>query len=156
VELSDKALAAGASHRGVSEAYRCSASAVSRHALNHLKPRVSVALAQSHSLTDDDIVAGLLRLMNETEEVLQTAKAEGLDGRLVLAAVKEARECLRSLVQFRTAFQEPDVEVMITALGQVLPMYPEAAMALSEAMTDLGDREAGHVLALAASRNLAS
>jgi hypothetical protein len=45
---------------------------------------------------------------------------------------------------------DDDVQVLMTALGRVLPLYPDASLALAAQLLDLGAAEVGEVVAAAA------
>lgn len=147
------ALVEGKSHRRVADAYRCSPSAVDRHASSHLPEALSRAAARTEDLRHDRVLGRLAALVDEGEEVLGQAREKGSDPRLVLAALREVRETLCTLAKLtEPRFADPEIEVLVRALGRVLPAYPDTALALAIELDALGARDAAQVIGFAASR----
>lgn len=150
----DSALLAGMSQRSVADAFRRNPSSIRRHARNHLELRLLEAAGRRSDIRHDDLLDRLLRLVAEAEEVLAASKAAG-DQRGILAAVREVRDCLKIAATVTRDPSDHDVELqaLVSALGRVLPRFPDAALALASELTALGAEDAGDVIAASVRRS---
>ncbi|MDO9497485.1 MAG: hypothetical protein Q7J48_17420 [Nocardioides sp.] len=126
--------------------------------MNHLERGLINAASLRDETRHDDLLQRLMDLASEAEEVLDVAKASG-DSRVVLAALRELRETLKTLATLAVKpddLDDDDVQVLMTALGRVLPLYPDASLALAAQLLDLGAAEVGEVVAVAARRSRVS
>ena len=152
-EAINAAIVSGSSQRQVAEAFRVGPASVQRHATTHLPARLKAAAVRADVAGYDVLITRMMALVGEGKQVLEVAKHTAGDQRLVLAAIKELRETLTSLAKFsHIEMSDSDVEVLVKALGRMLPRFPDAALALSEELARLGQSEAAEVIASAAPR----
>lgn len=101
----DRAILAGTSIRAIAARYRVSSSSVSRHATCHVSERLASAHAAAEVADADGLLAELRRLHATTLGILQVAEAGG-NGRLALAAVREARGNLELMAKVLGTIEE--------------------------------------------------
>lgn len=144
----DLAIISGQSHPTVAASFRVTHDSVRRHAANHLEPRLIEAATRRRLFHDDDLLGRMLGLVEEAEDALTRAKA-GDDSKGVLSAIREVRESLKAASALMPSPEDEDVEILVKALGHVLPQFPEAAQALALELGNLGDYESAKVVAAA-------
>ncbi|MEO8391493.1 MAG: hypothetical protein ABI700_00735 [Chloroflexota bacterium] len=139
----DKLLVNGAPSVEIARQYGLNERAVRRHAETHL-PATLVQAAQSDAdLADLDVLTEVKRLYNLTMGVL---KANEKDGKMSLAAIREARPILALLGELLGQLdRRPQVNVLISpqwitiraeVLKALIP-YPEARAAVAAALLEV-------------------
>lgn len=146
----DSALVAGIPQRAIAETYRASRSAIYRHASAHLPASARAASLRREETRYEHLVARMAALLDDGEQMLREARSSGSDRRVALTALREVRETLTALMKLtQPQISDSEVEILVRALGRVLPQHPTAAKALAEELDALGARDASQVIALA-------
>jgi len=91
----DNALAAGHSFRDIAGRFSLSRSALHRHK-NHVAQAIVEASEKREEKLGDNLVGEMRRLQQKAWDLLARTEAEG-DSRGAIVALREVRECLRSL-----------------------------------------------------------
>ena len=145
-EAIDRALVNGDSFRDIAGRFTVSRSALERHKASHLPATLTQAAGAAEVAHADDLLAQMEKLQKTTLYILNTAGKAG-DLRTALQAVGQARKNLELLARLTGELQEQqtNVNVLITspdwlrvrsALLQALEPYPDARLAVLEALND--------------------
>ena len=134
------------SYRHIASQFDVSTAAVRRHEAEHLPESLAMAQEAREVAHGDDLLAQVVDLQQRTLAILTQAEKKG-DGRLALSAIAEARRNLELLgklagelqqegtVNVNLVFAAQWVELRTTIL-QALAPYPEARLAVAEAVGD--------------------
>lgn len=141
----DRELVAGRPYRDVSARYEVSASGAFRHRNAHIPAAIARAETAREVAYGGGLIDELMTLLGRVARILDRAEADN-DQKTALAAVRESRACLESLGRAVEAMDPPqigDVQVqrLVSAIREVLPVYPDALHALSAKVAELGDHD---------------
>ena len=140
----NRALVGGASNRSVASLNDVSEAAVRRHKANHLPAKLVMAQAAEEVAQADDLLGQMRDLHARTLAVLEAAETTN-QHRTALSAIREARSNLELLAKLLGELDErPQVNVLIsptvqTAIIAALEPYPEARLAVADALEGLED-----------------
>ena len=143
-EAIDRALVGDSSNLSVSSLFGVSESAVRRHKANHLPAKLVMAQAAEEVAQADDLLGQMQGLQRRTLAVLEAAESTN-QHRTALSAIREARSNLELLAKLLGELDErPQVNVLIsptvqTAIIAALGPYPEARLAVADALEGLED-----------------
>jgi hypothetical protein len=143
-EAIDRALVGDSSNLSISSLFGVSESAVRRHKANHLPAKLVMAQAAEEIAQADDLLGQMQDLQARTLAVLEAAESTN-QHRTALSAIREARSNLELLAKLLGELDErPQVNVLIsptvqTAIIAALGPYPEARLAVADALQGLED-----------------
>jgi hypothetical protein len=143
-EAIDRALVGDSSNLSISSLFGVSESAVRRHKANHLPAKLVMAQAAEEIAQADDLLGQMQDLQARTLAVLEAAESTN-QHRTALSAIREARSNLELLAKLLGELDErPHVNVLIsptvqTAIIAALGPYPEARLAVADALQGLED-----------------
>jgi hypothetical protein len=141
----DRALLGGASLRDVAGQFGLSKSAVARHKDEHIPETLAKSKQAQEAARADDLLAQVKALQAKTVQTLLKAEKDG-DGRLVLAAVREARGNLELLAKLLGELDErPVVNLVLSpewlavrgAIFLALTPHPAARLDVANALASL-------------------
>ena len=146
----DMALVAGESYRDIAKQFGVSAAAVFRHKDSHLPAHVVQAAADEASKQAIDVIQQLKAINAASLQVLQEARS-AKDGMLALSAVDRIQKQIALQARLLAEINEkPVVNIILTeewqqvrtALLRALRPYPDAAVAVSDALASIGGTDA--------------
>jgi hypothetical protein len=143
-EAIDRALVGDSSNLSVSSLFAVSEQALRRHKANHLPAKLVMAQAAEEIAQADDLLGQMQDLQARTLAVLEAAESTN-QHRTALSAIREARSNLELLAKLLGELDErPQVNVLIsptvqTAIIAALGPYPEARLAVADALQGLED-----------------
>ena len=132
------------SYRHIASQFDVSTAAVRRHEAEHLPESLAMAQEAREVAHGDDLLAQVVDLQQRTLAILTQAEKKG-DGRLALSAIAEARRNLELLGKLAGELQQEGTVNLIltpqwielqTVILQALAPYPEARLAVAEAVGD--------------------
>jgi hypothetical protein len=144
----DAALLAGASHRVIARQFGAGHDAVQRHAASHL----ALKTAEANRAVERDILSEVERIIGRIDRALDRVEKAG-DDRTLFLGLRERRATIELLAKLRGELDERAVvnvlalpewlsvrEVLLAALAP----YPDARVAVGEAMAQLEGGSNGH------------
>jgi hypothetical protein len=140
----DRQLVGDSSNLSVSSLFGVSESAVRRHKSNHLPAKLVMAQQAEEVAEADDLLDQVRNLHARTLAILEAAEATK-QHRTALSAIREARSNLELLAKLLGELDErPQVNILIsptvqTAIIAALGPYPEARLAVADALRGLED-----------------
>jgi len=143
-EAIDEALVGGIAFPALVAEYRVSKDSLSRHKANHLPAKLVMAQAAEEVAQADDLLGQMRDLHARTLAVLEAAETSK-QHRTALSAIREARSNLELLAKLLGELDDkPQVNVLIsptvqTAIIAALESYPEARLAVADALEGLED-----------------
>ena len=151
IDKINQRIASGESHRSIARRFGFSSSTVDRHVKNCLSKQLLAAeeaKAQAGEATHGE------RLLQRAEayeskalQLMITAETHG-DIRAAIAALRETRECMKTLAQLLGELKTGDTYNIIQSpvfmrikvvMMQVLEPYPEAALALQQGLEGIAN-----------------
>lgn len=143
IDTINKLIASGEKNRRVAALYNLTEASIRRHkASKHIPAKLVKAADARERLSADRLLDVMENLMGEAIATLRDAKASG-DNRVRLAAVREARETARILLEVAgeldngttvTVINNPQWVAIRTVVLHALEPYPEAKARLVEAL----------------------
>jgi len=142
----DAALVQGRPIRDISLQFGVGHMALHRHKTAHLSQALAKAQEAQEVARGDALLAQVRELQARATSILDAAERSG-DLKTALAAIAQARGCLELLAKLLGELQEgPTVNVVLlpewvrvrTAILNALEGYPEARLAVVEALKDVG------------------
>jgi len=136
----------GDSFRTIAHRFNVSPDALKRHKTAHLSRALVKAQEAQEVARGDALLAQVRELQARATSILDAAERSG-DLKTALAAIAQARGCLELLAKLLGELQEgPTVNVVLlpewvrvrTAILNALEGYPEARLAVVEALKDVG------------------
>jgi hypothetical protein len=140
----DRQLVGDSSNLSISALFGVSESAVRRHKANHLPAKLVMAQAAEEVAQADDLLDQVRDLHARTLAILDAAESTS-QHRTALSAIREARSNLELLAKLLGELDErPQVNILIsptvqTAIIAALGPYPEARLAVADALRGLED-----------------
>ncbi len=138
----DRCLVEGVSFRIVSKRYSVSVASIQRHNKDHVPTHVAKAQAAREVADADDLLAQIKGLRNKAISLLKKAEEAG-DYRTALAGIKEARNCIETLLEIEGKLDRRGVVNLTVSADWVeirsailvaLHPYPDAATAVAAAL----------------------
>jgi len=148
----DERLVRGESYRTIASRYGLTFTSVGRHARNHLSPKLQKLHAKREEGRSVSLLDRVERLVSKLEGLAEDAAETGKAGQM-LATARELRESYRLLGKLTGELDErpqvvnvlvsPEWQQVRAVLLSALSPYPEARLAVSERLLELGVGEAG-------------
>ena len=147
----DRCLIEGVSFRIVSKRFTVSVASIQRHNKDHIPARIAQAKQAAEVANADDLLIQIQALRNKAIALLKKAEDSG-DYRTALAGVKEARNCIETLLEIegkldrRPTFNitlSPQWVSMRAIIIGALRDHPDAATAVVAALKE-GDGVSSH------------
>ena len=145
VEEINRLLLEGVSLRDLAGRYSVSKTALHRHKQDHLPAKLVKAQEAREIAKADSLLDQVTELRDKALSILTKAEKAG-DLRTALQGIKEARGCLELLAKLQGELQEQTtVNILInpqwitlrTAILQALDPYPEARLAVAQALQEV-------------------
>ena len=145
VEEINRLLLEGVSLRDLAGRYSVSKTALHRHKESHLPAKLVKAREAREIAKADSLLDQVTELRDKALSILTKAEKAG-DLRTALQGIKEARGCLELLAKLQGELQEQTtVNILInpqwitlrTAILQALDPYPEARLAVAQALQEV-------------------
>lgn len=138
----EKCLVNAVPYRIIASRFGTSSTALQRHKSDHLPGHIAKAQEAAKVADADDLLAQIKGLRNKSISLLQKAEAAG-DLRTALAGVKEARNCIETLLEIEGKLDRRPmlnltlspqwIEMRTVILGS-LRDHPDAATAVAAAL----------------------
>ena len=145
VEEINRLLLEGVSLRNIAKQYSVSAASLHRHKDGHLPAKLVKAQEAREIAKADTLLDQVAGLRDKALSILDKAEQAG-DLRTALQGVREAKGCLELLAKLQGELQEQTtVNILInpqwitlrTAILQALEPYPEARLAVAQALQEV-------------------
>lgn len=143
-ESVDKALVANEPYRSVAKTFGVSAPSVLRHKKHHLSSSLVRAQKAKEAASADNLLADICKLKSRAERILKHAEEEQ-DHRIALSAIRELRSTIELLARISGELRDtatvnvlitPEYQSLRTTIIQTLAPYPEARLAISNALKE--------------------
>ncbi len=141
----DKCLVESVPFRIIASRFGTSSTSLQRHKIDHLPMHVARAKEAREIADADDLLSQIKALRNRSISILRRAEDSG-DLRTALAGVKEARNCIETLLEvegqldrkptFNLTLSPQWVEIRAVVIG-ALRDHPEAAVAVAAALQEV-------------------
>lgn len=143
----EKALLSGASLRSIAGQFRTTKTSFLRHKLKHLPRSLLRAREAREAVQADNLLANVCTLHRRAETILDRAE-EAEDHRTALSAIREIRGIVELLARMAGELRDgtkvsfivsPDYQRLREAITTALAPFPEARLAVAEALRELHD-----------------
>jgi len=148
-EAIDHALVAGESFRNIAERFGTSVGALVRHKTDHIPAHLAKAQEAKEVTQADSLLDRLLDLSKETAAILKDArKGDEKDNELALKAIARAEKQIELQARLLGELKDtttvnvlvlPEWQTMRTVIISALLPFPEARVAVAEALRRIGN-----------------
>jgi transposase-like protein len=145
----DDALVAGGSLRGIARTFALSEDALFRHRSEHIPARLAHAQEAKEATQADSLLDRLLDLSKETAAILKEVRTgEEPDNELALKAIARAEKQIELQARLLGELKEtatvnvlvlPEWQTLRTAIISALAPFPQARVAVAEALQRIGN-----------------